>query len=248
MTHTREPELKLFDDPDGVARAAAARVAELARESVGARGVFSLALSGGTTPRRVYELLAGDEFRDALDWPNVHVFFGDERAVPADHADSNFRMANEALLSRVPVPARNVHRIEGLGDAAANASDYESEMRGLFGDEAEWPRLDLVLLGMGDDGHTASLFPETAALEERRAWVAANWVEKLGAWRVTLTAPAVNAARHVLFLVNGAGKAERLREVLRGEHDPSRLPSQLIRPHEGTLEWFVDRAAASRLE
>jgi 6-phosphogluconolactonase len=242
---TREPELKVFDDPEGVARAAAARVVEVARESVGARGVFALALAGGSTPRRVYELLAGAEFGGSVDWP-VHVFFGDERAVPFDHADSNFRMANEALLSRVGVPAENIHRIEGVGDAAANASDYESEMRGLFGD-AEWPRLDLVLLGMGEDGHTASLFPGTAALGERRAWVASNWVEKLGAWRVTLTAPAINAARHVLFLVNGAGKAERLREVLKGERDPSRLPSQLIRPRDGTLEWFADRAAAAGL-
>jgi 6-phosphogluconolactonase len=182
-----------------------------------------------------------------VDWPNVHVFFGDERAVPLDHADSNFRMANEALLSRVPVPARNVHRIEGLGDAAANASAYESELRGLFGD-ADWPRLDHVLLGMGDDGHTASLFPGTEALGERRLWVAPNWVEKLGAWRVTLTAPAVNAARRVTFLVTGKAKAERLREVLKGAHEPSRLPSQLIRPHDGSLEWFVDRAAAGHLE
>lgn len=247
MTQTLEPELKVFDDPEQVARAAAGRVAELARESIEARGLFTFALAGGSTPRRVYELLAGEEFRDAVDWANVHIFFGDERAVPADHSDSNFRMANESLLSRVPVPTQNVHRIEGLGDAVANASDYESEMRGLFGD-TEWPQLDLVLLGMGDDGHTASLFPNTAALEERRTWVAANWVEKLGAWRVTLTAPAVNAARHVLFLVGGAGKAERLREVLKGEREPTRLPSQLIRPHDGTLEWFVDRAVASRLE
>ena len=239
--------VRVFDDGESVARAAASRVAELARESVDERGSFTLALSGGTTPRRVYELLASEEFRGLVEWPNVHVFFGDERMVPPDHAESNFRMASEALLSRVPVPERNVHRIEGVGDAAANASAYESEMRGLFG-EAEWPRLDLVLLGMGDDGHTASLFPGTAVLEERRAWVAANWVEKLGAWRVTLTAPAINAARHVLFLVNGAGKAARLREVLTGEHDPSRLPSQLIRPHDGTLEWLLDRAAAAELE
>src|SRR5687767_2433198 len=117
MMHSGEPELKIFDDPDGVARAAAARIAELARESVAERGLFALALAGGSTPRRVYELLAGDEFRDVFDWRSVHVFFGDERAVPFDHADSNFRMANEALLSRVAVPARNVHRIEGLGDA-----------------------------------------------------------------------------------------------------------------------------------
>ena len=245
---TPEPEVKVFDDPEGVARAAASRFAELARGAVAGRGLFTVALAGGSTPRRVYELLAGDELRERIEWQNVHVFFGDERAVPADHADSNYRMASESLLSHVPVPERNVHRIEGVGDAAASASDYESEMRGLFGEDAEWPRLDLVMLGMGDDGHTASLFPNTAVLDERRAWVAANWVEKLGAWRVTLTAPAINSARHVLFLVGGAGKAERLREVLKGERDHERLPSQLIRPPDGTLEWFVDRAAASRLE
>lgn len=242
-----EPNVLVFDDAESVARAAAARFAELAREYVGGRGLFTVALSGGSTPRRVFELLAGEEFKEFIDWPNVHVFFGDERMVPPDHAESNYRMANEALLARVPVPPENVHRIEGLGDAAANASAYESAMRGLFGD-AEWPRLDLVLLGMGDDGHTASLFPGSEALNERRLWVAPNWVEKLGAWRVTLTAPAINAARHVLFLVNGAAKAGRLREVLKGEPDPSRLPSQLIRPHGGTLEWFVDRAAAADLE
>ena len=218
-----------------------------AREAIEARGLFTVALSGGNTPRRVYELLAGEEVGKGIDWPNVHVFFGDERTVPPDHAESNYRMANEALLSRVPLPPANVHRIEGLGDAAANASAYESELRGLFGD-AEWPRLDQVLLGMGDDGHTASLFPGTEALQETRLWVAPNWVEKLGAWRVTLTAPAINAARHVTFLVTGAAKAERLREVLKGERDPARLPSQLIRPSEGTLEWYVDRAAAGSLE
>ncbi len=167
--------------------------------------------------------------------------------VPPDHAESNYRMANEALLSRVNVPPVNVHRIDGVGDAAANASEYESELRDLFG-EAEWPRLDHILLGMGDDGHTASLFPGTEALHETRLWVASNWVEKLGAWRVTLTAPAINAARCVTFLVNGATKAERLREVLKGERDPARLPSQLIRPSDGLLEWFVDHEAAARLE
>lgn len=238
--------VRVFDDPEAVARAAAETFAGLARECVGGRGAFSVALSGGTTPRRVYELLASEEFRGGVPWAGVHVFFGDERMVPPDHADSNYRMASEALLSRVPLPAGNVHRIEGVGDAAANASDYESVMRGFFG-EAEWPRFDLVLLGMGDDGHTASLFPGTPALEERRAWAAANWVEKLGAWRVTLTAPAINAARRVLFLVTGAGKAGRLREVLSGGRDPSRLPSQLIDPRGGSLSWYVDRAAAAML-
>jgi 6-phosphogluconolactonase len=168
--------------------------------------------------------------------------------VPPDHAESNYRMANEVLLSKVAIPPENVHRIDGVGDAAANASAYEYEMRGLFGEDADWPRLDQVLLGMGDDGHTASLFPGTAALGERRLWVAPNWVEKLGAWRVTLTAPVINAARRVTFLVTGAGKAGRLREVLKGERDPARLPSQLIKPSDGILEWFVDREAAASLE
>ena len=238
--------VRVFDDAEAVARAAAETFARLSSEAVEERGVFSVALSGGTTPRRVYELLASDEYSDRVPWAGVHVFFGDERAVPADDAESNYRMASEALLSRVAVPEENVHRIEGQGDAAANASDYESVMRDFFGD-ADRPRFDLVFLGMGDDGHTASLFPQTSALAETRAWVAANWVEKLGAWRITLTAPAVNEARRVVFLVTGAGKAERLREVLNGEPDPSRLPSQMIRPRDGALEWYVDRAAASKL-
>jgi 6-phosphogluconolactonase len=238
--------VQVFDDAETVARAAAELFARLSRESVAERGTFSVALSGGTTPRRVYELLASDEYRASVPWPSVHVFFGDERTVPPDHSESNYRTASEALLSRVALPAENVHRIEGVGDASANASDYESVMRGFFGD-AEWPRFDLIFLGMGDDGHTASLFPGTSALEESRAWVAANWVEKFGAWRITLTAPAINAARRVLFLVTGAGKAERLSEVLNGAHDPSRLPSQMIRPRDGTLEWYLDRAAAAKL-
>lgn len=239
--------VRVFDDAEAVARATAETFARLAREAVEERGTFSVALSGGTTPRRVYELLASDERRESVPWPKAHVFFGDERAVPPDHAESNYRMASEAMLSRVPIPAENVHRIDGVGDAAANASDYESVMRGFFG-EVEWPRFDLVLLGMGDDGHTASLFPNTAALEESRAWVASNWVEKLQTWRITLTAPAINAARRVVFLVTGASKAERLREVLNGPRDPSRLPSQMIRPRDGALRWYVDRAAAAKLE
>jgi len=243
------PELfvKVLADPETLARAAASRFAGLARESVAARGRFAVALAGGSTPRRVYELLAGEEFREAVDWENVHVYFGDERAVPFDHADSNYRMASESLLSRVPLPPENVHRMTGEGDAAANARLYEDELRGFFGD-APWPALDLVLLGMGDDGHTASLFPGTAALEERRAWVAANPVEKLNAFRLTLTAPAINHAGHVAFIVTGGGKAGVLAEVVEGPREPRRLPSQLIEPRAGALDWFVDEAAASQLK
>jgi len=241
------PDIRVLDDAEAVAQAAAERFAGLAAEAIEARGRFSVALAGGTTPRRVYELLAGEEWRGRVDWGRVHVFFGDERCVPADHADSNYRMANEALLSRVTLPPANVHRIEGQGDAAANASRYEDELRGFFAEEGR-PRLDLLMLGMGDDGHTLSLFPHTPALGESALWVAANRVEKLGAWRITLTAAAANAARRALFLVTGAGKSARLREVLLGPRDPERLPSQLIRPSEGALEWLVDEAAAAGLE
>ena len=241
------PNVQVFDDPELVAREAAGLFVRISIEAVSTRGVFSVALSGGSTPRRIYELLASDDYRTQVSWPNVHIFFGDERTVPPDHADSNYRMANEALLSQVPVPLKNVHRMNGVGDAAASASEYESELRAFFGDQT-WPRLDLVMLGMGDDGHTASLFPGSAALEEQSRWVVANWVEKFQTWRITLSAPAINAARHVLFLVTGAGKAERLREVLKGEREPARLPSQLIQPSDGTLSWLVDRAAAARLE
>ncbi|HVG29774.1 MAG TPA: 6-phosphogluconolactonase [Pyrinomonadaceae bacterium] len=237
----------IFDDAEGAARAAAGRFAEIAGESVRARGRFSVALSGGSTPRRIYELLAGEEFGARVDWSKAHVFFGDERCVPPDDAASNYRMAQDALLSRVSVPAENVHRMIGEGDAASNARLYEEELRAFFGDAAS-PAFDLVMLGMGEDGHTASLFPETPALDERGAWVVANRVEKLGAYRLTLTATVINHAAHVLFVATGAGKAVRLSEVLSGAREPHRLPAQLIRPTGGTLEWYVDRAAASKLE
>ncbi|HEY0097333.1 MAG TPA: 6-phosphogluconolactonase [Pyrinomonadaceae bacterium] len=240
------PNLQIFADATGVARAAALRFIEIARESTQARGRFSVALAGGSTPKRVYEMLAGEELSRELDWSQVHIFFGDERTVPPDDAESNYRMANEALLARVPLPEQNIHRMRGEGDAVANARLYEDELRGFF-DGEDWPRFDLVMLGMGDDGHTASLFPETRALDVQAAWVTANWVEKFDTFRVTLTVPAINHARHVLFIVTGASKAARLQEVLYGAREPRRLPSQLIQPHEGALAWFLDEAAAKLL-
>ena len=229
-----------------MARGAAERFVELGQAAIDARGCFSVGLAGGSTPKRAYELLASEAYREQLNWSKVHIFFGDERCVPPDHSESNYRMANEALISRVSIPPPNVHRINGLGDAVANASLYEDELRTFF-NPASWPRFDLVLLGMGDDGHTASLFPGTKALVEPRAWVVANWVEKFGAFRITLTAPAINHAANIAFLVTGATKAERLLEVLRGALDPEKLPSQLIQPLDGSLFWLVDKAAAGRL-
>lgn len=242
----QSPKVLVFDTAEEVARAAALRFVELSHSAIAARGRCGVALSGGSTPKRTFQLLASDDFKTQVDWAGVHVFFGDERCVPPDHADSNYRMADEALLSRVQIPPKNVHRIVGEGDAVANARLYEDELQTFFAGES-WPRFDLVLLGLGDDGHTASLFPGTQALAERTAWVVANWVEKLNAYRITLSAPAINMAAHVAFLVTGAGKAERVAEVINGPREPERLPSQLIRPENGTLEWLLDRAAAARL-
>jgi len=245
-TSEARPRVQVFDDAEAVARGAAERFVELGQAAIDARGCFSVGLAGGSTPKRTYELLASEAYREQLNWSKVHIFFGDERCVPPDHSESNYRMANEALISRVSIPPPNVHRINGLGDAVANASLYEDELRTFF-NAASWPRFDLVLLGMGDDGHTASLFPGTKALAERQAWVVANWVEKVGAFRITLTAPAINHAANIAFLVTGATKAERLLEVLRGALDPEKLPSQLIQPLDGSLFWLVDKAAAGRL-
>lgn len=239
-------DIRIFDTAEDVARAAADYFIAVALSSISTAGRFSVALAGGSTPRRTYQLLATEEYRNRLPWSQVHIFFGDERSVSATHADSNYRMAEEAMISLLPIPAPNVHRMVGEGDAVANASLYEGELQTFF-DGASWPRLNLVLLGMGDDGHTASLFPGTEALSEARAWVVANWVEKLKTYRITLTAPAINHAANIVFLVAGAGKAERLPEVLRGARNPLRLPSQLIQPVAGELVWLVDKAAAERL-
>ncbi|MDX6692727.1 MAG: 6-phosphogluconolactonase [Blastocatellia bacterium] len=240
------PKVMVFADAEEVARAAAECFVESSREAIRAAGRFSVALSGGSTPQRAYQLLASDPFKKRVDWTKTHIFFGDERCVPPSDADSNYRMADEALLARVPLPPQNIHRITGEGDAVAGARLYEDELQTFFAG-SEWPRFDLVLLGMGDDGHTASLFPGTAALTEQRAWVAANWADKLNAYRITLTAPSINQAARVVFLVTGAGKAARLAEVIKGPREPARLPAQLIQPASGALEWFLDRAAASQL-
>jgi len=245
-----DPQIIVCADGAEVARRAAERFVEIAREAISADGRFSVALAGGSTPKKLYELLASDEYREQIEWPHVHIFFGDERCVPPDDDESNYRMANEAMLSHVSIPPQNVHRIIGEGDAIANARLYEDELRSYFDAELSWPRFDLVLLGMGDDGHTASLFPGSQALSETAAWVVANWVDKFQTFRITLSASSINHAAHVLFLITGAGKAARLPEVINGERDTNRLPSQLIQPQRaagGTLEWLVDKEAAANL-
>lgn len=236
----------VFQTPEEVALNAAERFVVFAAQSVSERGWFSVVLAGGNTPRRLYELLATSVFRSRIEWARVHVFFGDERPVPPDHPDSNFRLANDALLSHVPIPVENVHRINGVGDPVENAQDYERELKKFF-QGSESPRFDLVLLGMGNDGHTASLFPHTSALNEKDKWVVANWVDSLSSYRLTLTAPSINAAANVDFLVTGEDKASALARVLDGPCDARELPAQLIEPVTGELTWLVDIGAASKL-
>ena len=244
-------EVEIYASAELLARAAAERFVALAGKATSRSGAFRVALAGGTTPRRLYALLAEDSYSARVPWDGVHFFWGDERCVPPDHEQSNYRMAREELLDRVPVPADQVHRMRGELQPELAASKYEKLLRQQLspdGSEKTLGRFDLVLLGMGDDGHTASLFPGTPALAETERWVVGQYVEKLEAWRITLTPPLLNAAHHVLFLVEGQGKAARLHEVLEGESHPDQLPAQLVRPTAGELVWMLDRPAASGLK
>jgi 6-phosphogluconolactonase len=240
----------VVDDAAAVARGGAERFTSLARDAITARGRFAVALSGGSTPKALFQLLAREPFRSAVTWDRVELFWGDERCVPPDHADSNYRMTRESLLDAVPIPAARIHRIEAeQDDHAAVAAAYEAEIVKILGGTAGGtpPAFDLVFLGMGPDGHTASLFPGTTALGERRRWVVANHVPKFKADRITLTYPILNRAARVVFLAAGADKAAVLHEVLEGPPALERLPSQGIRPEVGDLVWLVDRAAAAQL-
>jgi 6-phosphogluconolactonase len=239
-----DPEIKVLPDVPDIAHEAAERIVDAAERAAREGRTFSLALSGGSTPKALFELLATNLYKPRIKWPNVEVFFGDERSVPPDHADSNYRMARETLLSKVPIPGDNVYRMHGELDANDAARQYGEMLKDKFGDGG----MDMILLGMGDDGHTASLFPGTAALNEMKHRAVGNYVEKLKTWRITLTAPFINRAREVLVLVSGASKAKRLAKVLEGPRDPRRLPIQLIQPTEGRIAWLVDAAAAGMHE
>jgi 6-phosphogluconolactonase len=244
-------ELQVQAGLDELSRAAASEFNEQARRAVQGKGLFSLALSGGSTPKSLYSLLANDpSFRTEVPWDKIDFFWGDERHVPPDHPESNYRMTNESMFSKVSVPSENIHRIRAENPDAQQAADgYEETVRTFFRLKAgDLPRFDLVLLGMGPDGHTASLFPGTEALREQRRLVVANWVEKFHTHRITMTLPALNQAAFVLFLVSGEEKAETLRQVLEERGQKSPLPSQLIRPTHGRLLWLVDRGAGRLLK
>ncbi|MCI0391122.1 MAG: 6-phosphogluconolactonase [Acidobacteria bacterium] len=240
-------EVLICADAAELARESARRFAELAEVFTSDTGRFTVALSGGSTPKAMFQILAEKPFADALPWRSIYFFWGDERCVPPDHADSNYRMAWESLVSKVPIPPENIFRIPAEdADHHRAATSYSETLQKFFADE--WPHFDLVFLGMGADGHTASLFPGTAALKAHDRIVVANYVEKFQSWRITLTADAINKARNIIFLVAGQDKAPALKEVIEGPRNPELYPSQLIEPYYGTLLWMIDEAAASLLK
>jgi 6-phosphogluconolactonase len=237
--------VEVWADADALITRAAELFAETARQSVAARDRFTVALAGGSTPRALYELLAGEAYAPRIPWGETHVFWGDERCVPPASNESNYGMAHEAMLARVPVPAEQIHRLRGEDEPEQAARDYEKILGATF-DESP-PRFDLILLGMGADGHTASLFPDSAALGETERLIAAPYITGLKAHRLTMTPRLINAARSVTFLVAGEAKAASLSAVLEGESDPRRYPAQLVEPASGELVWLVDEAAAGGL-
>lgn len=243
-------EIEVLEALPQLSLRAASLFTECAEGAVSASGRFAVALSGASTPQPLYTALASrPEFRDRVPWNRTHFFWGDERHVPPDHPDNNFRMANQALLSKLKLPPGNVHRIPSeLSDAAAAAQAYEQELRQFFDlPSGLVPRFDLILLGIGVDGHTASLFPATEAIHERRRLVVAHWIPQLGAFRITLTPPVLQNTWRALVLVSGAEKAKALAEVLEGPLDLDRWPAQLLRSARGSVTWLVDRAAAAQL-
>ena len=250
MAHGNHREVRIFPDVESLTAWAAEDVAALAVNCIEGKGSFNIALSGGSTPKALYSLLAENPFfRDRIPWQNVFFFFGDERHVPPDHRDSNFRMSQEAMFSKLPLRAEQVFRIRGeYADTEKAALEYEQALRAYFKvNDGEYPRFDLVLLGMGDEGHTASLFPGTKALHAADRLVVRNWVGKLYTERVTLTASTVNAASQISFLVTRADKALALKAVLEGPYEPEQLPAQLIQPNHGKVFWLVDQAAGNML-
>ncbi len=252
-------QVRIYRDPEELALKAARRFARLADQYVIGSGRFTVALSGGSTPKAMFSVLAAEPFIDTVPWSSIYLFWGDERCVPPDHPDSNYRMTNEALLSKVRIPRQNIFRIPAeVPDPERAAEEYGATLTAFFlagpGENrtgtaplSTVPRFDLVFLGMGPDGHTASLFPHTTALQAGEQVCVANYVEKFKAYRITLTAATINNARNVTFLAAGADKTETLKNVLEGSYQPDVYPSQLIRPHNGTLLWMVDEAAARLL-
>ena len=243
-------EIRVLADSAAIAKRAAQEFVQAAAEAVRIKGSFNVALAGGSTPKALYSLLVNDPaLRSQVPWEKIHLFFGDERHVAPDHPDSNYRMASETMISKSPLQPEQVTRIKGeYPDTDQAALEYEKALREYFKLKAgEYPRFDLVLAGMGNEGHTLSLFPGTKALHADRRIAVRNWIGKLYTERITLTAPAASNAALIIFMVTGADKAPALKAVLEGPFEPEQLPAQLLQPQNGKLLWLVDAAAASML-
>jgi 6-phosphogluconolactonase len=245
-----EREIRILPDGAAIAKRAAQEFVQCAAAAVRAKGTFNVALAGGSTPKTLYGLLVNDPtLRSQVPWDKIHLFFGDERHVPPDHPDSNFRMASEAMISKSPLKPEQVTRIKGeYPDAEQAALEYENALREYFKlKNGEYPRFDLLFGGMGNEGHTLSLFPGTKALHADGRIVVRNWIGKLYTERITLTAPAASNSAEIIFMVTGADKAPALKAVLEGPYEPEQLPAQLLQPKNGKLLWLVDAAAGSML-
>jgi 6-phosphogluconolactonase len=245
-------KITIYPDNESLISGTVDLIIKLAAQAVARRGRFTLTLSGGNTPRPVYARLATPGYRDRIDWSKVQIFFADERCVPPDDPQSNYLMVRTALLDQVPLPPGNIYRIRGEEAPEEAAADYTDALQRTFGGDPVTggpppEGFDLILLGMGDNGHTASLFPGLAAVTETVRWVMAQYVEVVGMWRVTMTPVIINAARQVAFLVSGAQKADMLHRVLEGPYQPVVLPSQVIKPTSGELHWLLDAPAAAKL-
>jgi len=240
-------ELVLCESASVVGRKAAEFFADTVEAAVRRTGVFTVALSGGSTPKLMYQVLAGPDFRGRVAWPQGEYFWSDERCVPPEHSDSNYGLVERELLSKAPIPRERIHRMRGELEPERAAAEYEQELRRVFRmAPPAFPRFELLLLGLGDDGHTASLFPGSPALNETTRLVAVNYVQKVNMHRLTLTFPVINAARNVMFLVSGAKKAPALRQVMRG--GGASVPAERVHPIDSKLIWFVDEAAAAQLD
>jgi len=236
-------EVKIFKDLTELAEAVAGEFIRIGNQAISEKGRFSTALAGGSTPRKAYQLVT-ESHGDNLDWSQVHFFWGDERCVPPDRPESNYKMAYDTLLKYVSVPESNINRMKGELEPHQAAEKYQKNLHAFFKDS---PGFDLVLLGMGSDGHTASLFPGTGAVFEKHHWVRAYFIPKIDAWRITLTPAIINQSEHVIFMVSGARKASSLKEVLESPQQPERFPAQIIQPEKGTLTWMIDEEAAKML-
>jgi len=237
--------IQIFNDLETLSQAAAEMFATLAKRAITSQGRFSVALSGGHTPRRLYEILASPPYHDQIQWEDVFIFWGDERCLPADDPRSNAQMARQTLLNHIALPASHIHPILGDLPAALAATHYEAELQRFFGTQP--PIFDLILLGLGENAHTASLFPHTPVLGESERWVSEVYVAEQSMYRVTITAPLLNQAREVIFLVSGVEKACALQHVLEGAYRPHEIPAQLVHPHGAHPIWLVDKAAAHKL-